>query len=524
MTLQEEINIKEKQYKDSVLFRKLFVYVKKDLFKFILSILLDTVAVIVFSFEPRITGMIVGLATDGQFNDILLYSLIFVGGVIIALTSMYTGHMMLQKVGQNIVYRLRMSAFTHVEEFSINQLNSLPVGKLVTRIINDTSRITNLFTGVIPSFISAVMILLTVLVQMFVSSWQVGLTLTAFLPFIIAIIVVFRLISKKIFRESRSAISDLNGFISENISGITTTQVFNQEERKLREFDEKNNHVKRANLKRMAFFAFFRPIFYLLYVLTIIAVIYVGTYIVLYFPETIANSKPGELLFTFYLYTGQFSNPLTSLALQFNAFQDALTSIERVFILIDIEPEVLDIEESIDVDSIKGKIEFKNVWFAYKEGEWVLKNVSFIINPGETAAFVGTTGAGKSTIISLITRNYEINKGEILIDDRPIKQYKIETLRRLIGVMLQDVFLFEGTIKENISLFDDTIKDETIINACKYVGADTFIDNLPETYNEKVRERGNNFSMGQRQLLSFARVVVYNPASDSCTGRSNRKY
>lgn len=511
MTLEEQISVKEKQYKDSYLFKRLFKFFKKQLVPFFFAILFDTITVVIFSFEPRLSGKIVGFVASGDFNSILTYSCIFIGCITLGLAFMYMGSMTLAKVGQNIVYDLRMKVFTHVDSFSINQLNSLPVGKLVTRIINDTARISSLFTNVIPSFINSTATLSAVLIQMFISSWQVGLTLSAFLPLIIIIIISFRVFSKKIFREARNALSEINGFISENIAGLLTTQIFNQQERKLQEFDKKNKYVLKTRIKRTAFFSVFRPIFYLLYILTIIAVIYVGTFIIYNNPTLYSGPEASGLLFSFYLYAGQFSNPLTSLAMQFNDFQDSLTSTERVFILMDIPPEVQDKTESINVEKIIGKIEFKNVWFAYKEGEWVLQDVSFVINPGETAAFVGTTGAGKSTIISLITRNYEIQRGEILIDDVPIQQYKMETLREHIGVMLQDVFLFEGTIKQNISLFDDTIKDEVIYDACRYVGADTFIENLPEKYEELVREHGNNFSMGQRQLLSFARVVVYNP-------------
>ncbi|HBD06480.1 MAG TPA: ABC transporter ATP-binding protein [Firmicutes bacterium] len=511
MTLEEQISIKEKTYKDSILFKKLFRFFVPEIWRFIFAILLDTLTVVIFSFEPRITGNIVSYVSSGQFDKILLMSLIFIGCIIIGLIFMYNGSIMLQKVGQNIVYNLRMEIFKHVDEFSINQLNSLPVGKLVTRIINDTSKIMRMFTDVIPSVIRSFTTLITILVQMFVSSWAVGLTLSAFLPLIFGVIVFFRIFSRKVFRESRQSVSDINGFIAENISGMLTTQIFNQQQRKLDEFEEKNQRVLKAHLRQVRFFAIFRPLFYLIYVLTIIAVIYVGTYIVTSNPMQYSGSEAGGLLFSFYLFAGQFSNPVTSLAQQFNAFQESLTSVERVCIVMDVEPEVLDIKEAKSVDKLIGKIEFRNVWFAYKKDEWVLKDVSFTINPGETAAFVGATGAGKSTIISLITRNYEVQKGEILIDDVPIKNYTIETLRKHIGAMLQDVFLFAGTIKDNISLFDETVSKEEIVDACKYVGADTFIEALPNKYEEEVRERGNNFSMGQRQLLSFARVVVYNP-------------
>ena len=264
----------------------------------------------------------------------------------------------------------------------------------------------------------------------------------------------------------------------------------------------------KAYLHQVSFFAVFRPLFYLLYIVSV-------AIIVLYGSNLIINDPAGKYvaadLLTFYLYAGQFSNPMTSFAEQFNSFQESLTAMERICIILDVKPEVLDKEDAKDVDKLIGKVEFKHVWFSYIPGEWILKDVSFVINPGETAAFVGATGAGKSTIISLITRNYEAQKGEILIDDKPIGEYTLNSLRKHIGSMLQDVFLFAGTISENISLFDNAIDKKDVISSCEYVGANNFIEKLPNKYDEMIQERGNNFSMGQRQLISFARVVLYHP-------------
>ena len=309
------------------------------------------------------------------------------------------------------------------------------------------------------------------------------------------------MMGKEFFRKERAAISDMNTFLSENLSGMKLTQIFNQEETKDEQFKVKNNDVLHQRFNVIKAFGVYRPLMSFIYNASIALCFVLGVKYQLSAGEVVA----------FYLYMSKFFNPIQNLADQLNALQKALTASERIFNLLDVKPDVLDKEDAIEIDHFEGKIEFKHVWFAYKDEHWILKDVSFVIEPKQTCAFVGATGAGKTTILSLIVRNYEIQKGEILIDGININDIKISSLRRAIGQMLQDVFLFSGTIRDNITLHDDSFNDEEIRKACCYVNADSFIDKLPKGVDEEIIEKGENLSQGQRQLLSFARTVIHKP-------------
>ena len=305
----------------------------------------------------------------------------------------------------------------------------------------------------------------------------------------------------------------MNAFLNENISGMKITQIFNQEERKIDEFNKLNSDILTARKTDIKIFAIFRPLITLTYYLALAAVFGFGTYFYLKDVElnltTIALAI--GVIQMFYSLVSKFFDPIQQLADQLNSLQRAFTSCERLYNLLDTKPDFRASEGAVDVDHFEGEIEFKNVWFAYNNEDWILQDVSFHILPKQVVAFVGATGAGKTTILQLIVRNYDIQKGQILIDGKDIRSIKIKSLRRGIGQMLQDVFLFSGSIKSNINLRDDEISDEDIIEACKYVNADSFINKLEHGLNEEVNEGGNNFSSGQRQLLSFARTVVHKP-------------
>jgi len=330
--------------------------------------------------------------------------------------------------------------------------------------------------------------------------WLLGLV-----PLIFIASYIFRRFARKAYRKVRKNVSVINAFLSEHLSGMKLIQIFNREEKKYQEFREKNTVLKNAYYQEILTFSFYRPFMYSLYILGLLLVLWQGTGFVL------QGYISFGVLFAFTQYVRRFFQPIQNLAAQFNVLQSAFTSGERIFDIIDTAPEVQDETDAIELKDVKGKIEFRNVWFAYNEGEWVLKDVSFVVEPNHTMALVGATGSGKTTIISLIVRNYDIQKGQILIDDIDIKKIKMSSLRDKIGQMLQDVFLFSGTIESNIRLRDETITDRDVLSASKYVNADYFIQKLPEKYDELVRERGNNFSSGQRQLLSFARTIVHNP-------------
>ena len=300
----------------------------------------------------------------------------------------------------------------------------------------------------------------------------------------------------------------MNAYLSEHLSGMKLIQIFNREEKKFQEFKQKNIKLRKSYVMQTVTFAVYRPLMYMLYVSTLIVVLWVGGTQAITTPELMSYG----MLIAFTQYISKFFDPIQDLAEKFDTLQSAFTSGERIFELLDMKPDVKDQEGAIELEGFKGKIEFRHVWFAYIEGDWILKDVSFTVNAKETIAFVGATGSGKTTILSLIVRNYDIQQGQILIDDIDIKDIKLSSLRKHIGQMMQDVFLFSGTIESNIRLRDDSIPDSAIVEACKYVNADRFIDKLPNKYHELVRERGNNFSSGQRQLLSFARTLVHQPS------------
>lgn len=504
---EEELEQKQHSMKDMAMIRNLARYLKPYLPKFIFAIVLDTLSVLLYTTEPLFYKEILRLLKIEitQFTSILAIGLFFIVAMFASIILMYISGMMVQKVGQRVIYDIRRDIFNHIEELAIGQLNTIPVGKLVTRITNDTGTLMDFFTNILVNMLKNIITLVAIAIISFFVNWQLALILIAFLPIILAITIFFRSKSKKVYREIRKNVSSINGFLSENLSGMKTIQIFNQEERKAEEFTKLNKQLRDSNLKSVRIFALFRPGVFFIYVMAIVAVMSVGLRLVM------NGQLDTDGLYAFYIYISQFFNPVQNLAEQFNGLQSSMTAAERILAVLDLKADVLDSDDSIDVDGFKGKIEFKNVWFSYVPGEWVLKDISFVIEPGETAAFVGATGAGKSTIIGLIVRNYEIQKGQILIDGIDIKKIKINSLRKHIGEMLQDVFLFSGTIASNIALDDDSITRKEIEDASRYVGADTFIEKLPKKYDEEVLERGNNFSMGQRQLISFARTVVYKP-------------
>ena len=431
------------------------------------------------------------LALSGGF-----FALSFISQIII-----YFESMILQKTGQRIVYKLRMEVFEHIENMSQNQFNIMPVGSLVTRVANYTTSMSDLFTNVVVSLLRNSLTIVGVYGIMFYLSWKLSLVLLSFVVVVFIASFIFRMIITKIWRKERQLTSDLNTFLNENLSGMKIIQIFNQEKRKEGEFNEKNVQLRKTKFKAVLAFASYRPF---------INFLYFGALAVTFFVGVKLDLTAGEIV-AFYLYLSRFFNPVQNIADQLNQIQKATTSSERLFNLLDVQPESLDKPNPIHVDKFIGKIEFRNVWFAYEKDEWILKDVSFVIEPKQTVAFVGATGAGKTTILSLIVRNYEIQKGQIFIDDIDIADIEIKSLRKAVGQMLQDVFLFTGTVRTNITLHDESFTDEEINKVCEYVNADKFINKLDKGLDEEVVERGENFSQGQRQLLSFARTVLHKP-------------
>ena len=502
--------VDKRMMKDSEVFRRSFAYIRPHLFKFILAVCILMLNVALDIVLPLIISTVTGKLDPKDGNIEIMFILILVGTyfllTVINIVFSYFLSILLQKTGQQIVVQLREDVFTHIESLSLSQFNEIPVGKLVTRVTNDTVAVSDLFSNLIVNFLRNILLVLGTFVVMFVVSWQMTLFMLIFVFLVAVISFIFRYVAKKIFREERKEISLMNTFLSENLSGMKVTQVFNQEERKKEEFEEHNTKLRKAAYKITLAFAFYRPGISLLYILAVATCFAVG---IPYVEEGIIAA---ETFLLFYMYIDHFFGPIQNLSDLLNGFQRAFSASERLFALMDIKPTIEDEEDAMDITSFKGEIEFKHVYFAYNEENWILKDVSFKVNPGETVAFVGQTGAGKTTILSLIVRNYDVQKGQILIDGVDIKKIKLKSLRKNIGQMLQDVFLFSGTIESNIRLRDEDISDEQILEACKYVNADHFINRLPLGLKEEVRENGINFSAGQRQLLSFARTVVRKPS------------
>lgn len=499
--------------KDKKMFRRILRYMKPYWLNYTLALVLTGIVVLCDILNPVVIGQSLKEIGADQinFNKVIL---LFVAGIVLAVVQsviQYFQTMLLQHTGQNIVYKMRKEVFCHIQSLSHNQFNNIPVGTLVTRVSSDINVLFQLYTNVLVNIIKCVATMIGVLIAMFLLNVKLALIILCVFPIILTLTICFRFFLRKIHRNVRTEVSNMNAFLSENISGMKVTQIFNQEEKKYNEFKTVNTRLKKASLKEIFTFGIFRPSVYLIYILTVIFILYTGS-------NDAINAAFGTLtvcitydaLYTFYNLISKFFNPIQMLADQYNTLQSSFAAAEKIFTILDIEPEIKDEEDAIDVDII-GNIEFKNVWFSYVDEEWILKDVSFTINSKDVVAFVGATGAGKTTILSLITRNYDIQKGQILIDGIDIKKIKISSLRSQIGQMLQDVFLFSGTIADNIRLNDETITDDDILKACEEVNAIHFIKKQPEGIYAKVGERGNNLSLGERQLISFARVLVHKP-------------
>ena len=411
---------------------------------------------------------------------------------------------LLQKMGQQIVYKLREETFTHIHSLSLSFFNTTPVGKLVTRVSNDTEAVNELFSTILVKlFKNIVKIIGYAVVMLSINVKMAGISFLL-LPLVAILTFVFRHLSRKAYQITRNKITELNTFLSEHISGMKLIQIFAREKEKYSEFEGKSMELYRANFREIMTFAIFRPSIYLVSVIAMILVIRTGSLSVL------NGSLSLGTLFVFITYISSFFEPIQELSEQLGTLQSSIASAEKIFSVLDVKPEIVSPVDPAPVN-ILGEIEFRHVWFAYEEENYILKDVSFVIHPGEKAAFVGATGAGKSTILNLIGRYFDIQKGQILIDGIDIHEIDLDVLRGAIGQVQQDVFIFTGDIKSNISLNNEAISPDDVRRAAEIVNADPFIQKLPHGYDEPVTERGSTLSAGQRQLLSFARTLAYDP-------------
>lgn len=441
-----------------------------------------------------------------DIDGIKKIGLIFLVAIIVAFVFNYLQVYILNYTSQRIIFNIRQDVFSHIQNLSISYFDRNPVGRLVTRVTNDTETLNEMYTSVLVSLFKDIFILVGIIIVMLKMNYKLALLSFSLIPFILLASIIFRKNIRKVYRLSRAQLSKINSTLNENITGMKTIQIFKKEDKIFRQFDEINSAYLNTSRKEVKIYAIFRPSIEVIKSLGLAFLIYYGG------GEVISGAMEFGVLYAFIDYLQKFFNPILDLTEKYNILQSAMVSSERIFAILDEENPIENVENPLPLKELKGKIEFKNVWFAYEAENWVLKDVSFTIEPGELVAFVGATGAGKTSIINLITRFYDIQKGEILIDGINIKEYDKYELRRNIGVVLQDVFIFTGNIKDNIRLNNKNISDEEIVEISKYVNAHNFIEKLPNQYEEPVMERGATLSSGEKQLLAFARTLAFNPS------------
>lgn len=431
--------------------------------------------------------------------------IIFLVVIIFAFLLNYLQVYILNYTSQKIIFNIRQEVFSHIQKMSLSYFDKNPVGRLVTRVTNDTENLNEMYTSVLVSLFKDVFILIGIIVVMLKMDYKLALISFTLIPLIIVASLVFRSKIRDVYRIGRIKLAKINSSLNENITGMKTIHIFKKEDKKFREFDEINKDFLDTSKKEIKIYAIFRPTIEVIRALGIALLVWYGG------GKVISGYMEFGVLYAFIDYLQRFFEPIMDLTEKYNILQSAMASSERIFMILDTDEDIKNPENPIPLTDLKGKIEFKNVWFAYEGENWVLKDVNFTINPGEKVAFVGATGAGKSSIINLITRFYDIQKGEILIDGVNIKNYDKYELRKHIGVVLQDVFLFTGNIKDNIRLNNKNISDEKVKEIAEYVNANHFIEKLPNKYDEPVMERGSTLSAGERQLLAFARALAFNP-------------
>ncbi len=458
------------------------------------------------------------LTPDERWQGILKTGALYVGVMIIAFFCNRRQYLLIQEMGQKIVYTLRMELMEHVQSLSMRFFDTTPVGRIVTRITNDTEAINDLYSNIIVRLFRNVIKVIGLVAVMLMLDVKMALLSLVMVPVIIVLTVIFRKLSRRCYQVVKTRITALNTFLSEHLSGRRVIQIFHREKEKCDEFDKKNKELYDAGFREMMIFGIFRPLIYLSSIVATAIILGGGS------SQVLSNVISIGTLYMFTQYISQLFQPIQELAEMFTTLQSAIASAEKIFTLMDVEPIVKEKADPVKPAEIKGRIEFDHVWFAYetKDGKtpspenegnenWVLRDVSFVIEPGQKVAFVGATGAGKSSILNLIGRYYDIQKGAIRIDGVDIRDMSREQIRAAIGQVQQDVFIFTGDIKHNIRLRDESITDETIREAAHNTNASHFIERLPAQYDERVTERGATFSAGQRQLLSFARTLAYDP-------------
>ncbi len=505
MNSSKNISKKEMNKKSSTM--RLIAYMKPYAHWVIFALLLVLGLTAFDLYRPMLVGDAIDtFGANGDYDVIIATAIKY--AVVLALSFAFNiaQTWILQKTGQNIILQMRKDLYRHIQSLGSRYFDITPVGKLVTRVTNDVEALNEMYSGILVQLFRNIVKIVGLAGVMLVLDVRLAAISFVLMPLVIGLTVLCQKIARNIYRLYRTRLTDINTFLSEHLSGMKIIQIFGRQERKFEEFHDKNSKLYKAFYGEMLMYAVFRPLIYILSILSLMIVLWFGSRNV--FDEIISVGT----LYIFSNYIRSFFDPIQELAEQFSTLQSSIASAEKIFTVMDEDEFIPEVENPKQPDKITGKIEFDHVWFAYDGENYVLKDVSFVINPGEKVAFVGATGAGKSSILNLIGRYYDIQKGHIYIDGIDIRQLSKKQLRSAIGQMQQDVFIFEGDVAYNIRLNDDAITDAQVKAAAEYVNASHFIEKLPQGYHEPVTERGATFSAGERQLLSFARTLAHNPS------------
>lgn len=505
MNSSKNISKKEMNKKSSTM--RLIAYMKPYAHWVIFALLLVLGLTAFDLYRPMLVGDAIDtFGANGDYDVIIATAIKY--AVVLALSFAFNiaQTWILQKTGQNIILQMRKDLYRHIQSLGSRYFDITPVGKLVTRVTNDIEALNEMYSGILVQLFRNIVKIVGLAGVMLVLDVRLAAISFVLMPLVIGLTVLCQKIARNIYRLYRTRLTDINTFLSEHLSGMKIIQIFGRQERKFEEFHDKNTKLYKAFYREMLMYAVFRPLIYILSILSLMIVLWFGSRNV--FDEIISVGT----LYIFSNYIRSFFDPIQELAEQFSTLQSSIASAEKIFTVMDEDEFIPEVENPKQPDKITGKIEFDHVWFAYDGENYVLKDVSFVINPGEKVAFVGATGAGKSSILNLIGRYYDIQKGHIYIDGIDIRQLSKKQLRSAIGQMQQDVFIFEGDVAYNIRLNDNDITDEQVKEAAEYVNASHFIEKLPQGYHEPVTERGATFSAGERQLLSFARTLAHNPS------------
>ncbi len=505
MNSSKNISKKEMNKKSSTM--RLIAYMKPYAHWVIFALLLVLGLTAFDLYRPMLVGDAIDtFGANGDYDVIIATAIKY--AVVLALSFAFNiaQTWILQKTGQNIILQMRKDLYRHIQSLGSRYFDITPVGKLVTRVTNDVEALNEMYSGILVQLFRNIVKIVGLAGVMLVLDVRLAAISFVLMPLVIGLTVLCQKIARNIYRLYRTRLTDINTFLSEHLSGMKIIQIFGRQERKFEEFHDKNTKLYKAFYREMLMYAVFRPLIYILSILSLMIVLWFGSRNV--FDEIISVGT----LYIFSNYIRSFFDPIQELAEQFSTLQSSIASAEKIFTVMDEDEFIPEVENPKQPDKITGKIEFDHVWFAYDGENYVLKDVSFVINPGEKVAFVGATGAGKSSILNLIGRYYDIQKGHIYIDGIDIRQLSKKQLRSAIGQMQQDVFIFEGDVAYNIRLNDDDITDAQVKAAAEYVNASHFIEKLPQGYHEPVTERGATFSAGERQLLSFARTLAQNPS------------